>query len=198
MLQNNQNRLDTVSDQNMSRFDKSSDANRDWADNEKRYMDEQTLQKAQTLASYGDFSGYAAMYGTDTANVMREMWIAQNPDLAYRTGAIDAKRYRQMTGAYPPGYSAGGGGGGGYYYGGGGSGYTPKANPAANEKPAPATETSTAKTGALTPGDYTKLIGNGKQTATTSTSSGPAKKSTTSKTSTAKATVKTSSGKLTR
>ena len=123
MTQNNQNRLDTLSDQNMSRFDKSSDANRDWADSEKRYMDEQTLQKAQTLASYGDFSGYAAMYGQDTANVMREMWIAQNPDLAWRTGAITADQYKQMTGAYPAGYTAPASGGG--YYG----GYVPKPKP---------------------------------------------------------------------
>jgi hypothetical protein len=46
---------------------------------------------------------------------MRELWIAQNPDLAYNTGAIDAERYRSMTGVYPPGYQAPSSGG---YYGG--------------------------------------------------------------------------------
>ena len=120
MNANNQNRLDTQSDKNMSRFDSTSDANRDWADNEQRYRDTQALQKAQTLASYGDFSGYESIYGKETSNTMKEMWIAQNPDMAYRTGQIDAERYKAMTGVYPAGYNAPSSGGGGGGWGGGG------------------------------------------------------------------------------
>ena len=61
------------------------------------------LQDAQLMASYGIFDGYRGLYGDDTVNTMRNLWIAQNPLLAYNTGAIDAERYRQMTGQYAPG-----------------------------------------------------------------------------------------------
>ena len=61
------------------------------------------LQDAQLMASYGIFDGYRGLYGDDTVNTMRNLWIAQNPLLAYNTGAIDANRYYQMTGKYAPG-----------------------------------------------------------------------------------------------
>jgi len=89
------------------------------------YNNQQTWQdnQAKTLASYGDFSLYAQLYGQDTANNMKNMWTAQNPDLAYRTGQITADQYYALTGSYPAGYAtkSSGGGGGGYYGGGGGS-----------------------------------------------------------------------------
>ena len=75
------------------------------------------MQRAQTLAGYGDFSGFAAIYGQEAANNMAALWKAQNPDLAWNTGAISAEEYKQLTGSYPQGYSAGGYGG----YGNGGS-----------------------------------------------------------------------------
>lgn len=71
--------------------------------------------KAQLLAGYGDFSGYAALYGDEIANNMLNLWTAQNPDLAYNTGKIDAERYKAMTGSYPVGYTPAGGGGYEYY-----------------------------------------------------------------------------------
>ena len=74
------------------------------------------LQEASLMAGYGDFSLYGNLYGQDTANTMREVWIAQNPLLAYNTGAIDAERYHAITGQYPPGYAAPAAAGG--YYGG--------------------------------------------------------------------------------
>lgn len=57
----------------------------------------------------------------EQANALLQMWIASNPLLAWQQGKIDPDAYYQLTGQYPPGYSAGGGGysGGGY---GGGSG----------------------------------------------------------------------------
>ena len=75
------------------------------------------LQQAQTLASYGDFSGYAGVpgYSEEQINNMRNTWVAQNPQLAYSTGAITADQYHQMTGQWPVGYSAPGGGGWGDY-----------------------------------------------------------------------------------
>lgn len=72
---------------------------------------QRSMEQAQLLSQYGDFSGYENLYGADTANNMRQAWIASNPDLAYNTGTIDADRYREITGRYPAGYSSGGGGG---------------------------------------------------------------------------------------
>jgi hypothetical protein len=106
------------------------------------------LQQAQLRASYGDFSGFSALgYDDTTIKNMRQVWIAQNPLLAYNTGAINANQYHKMTGKYAPGYEPdyggyGGGGGGGdkdddttdksdsdvpqsSYGGGNGGGYTP-------------------------------------------------------------------------
>ena len=76
------------------------------------------MTRAQTLAQYGDFSGYSDLYGADAARQMSATWEIQNPLLAYNLGRIDAARYQQITGAYPPGYSTGSSGGGGRSYGG--------------------------------------------------------------------------------
>ena len=53
---------------------------------------------AKTLASYGDFSGYAKLYGDDAANNMAQYWISQNPKLAYDMGRISAEDYARLTG----------------------------------------------------------------------------------------------------
>ena len=44
--------------------------------------------KAQALAQYGDFSGYATLYGDDVATQMAYNWYAQDPNLAFMMGAI--------------------------------------------------------------------------------------------------------------
>ena len=62
------------------------------------------LNTAKTLAAYGDFSGYASLYGQDTANSMAALWKAQNPELAYNTGRMSAEEYKAITGKYPKGY----------------------------------------------------------------------------------------------
>jgi len=74
------------------------------------------LNQAQTLASYGDFSGYSAIPGYTDQQIgnMRSSWIAQNPLLAYNTGAITADQYYKMTGQQAPGTASAGGG----WYGG--------------------------------------------------------------------------------
>ena len=64
------------------------------------------LNTAKTLAAYGDFSGYAGLYGQETANNMAALWKAQNPELAYNTGRMTAEEYKAVTGKYPAGYQA--------------------------------------------------------------------------------------------
>lgn len=53
---------------------------------------------AKILAGYGDFSGYAKLYGDDVANNMAQYWISQNPKLAYDMGRISAEDYARLTG----------------------------------------------------------------------------------------------------
>lgn len=80
--------------------------------------------QAALLASAGDYSGYQNMFGltNDQVGTLQTQWAAQNPDLAWQSGMIDANQYRAITGKYPAGYNPGGGGGGGanfkksYYY----------------------------------------------------------------------------------
>lgn len=69
----------------------------------------QALSRAQTLAQYGDFTGFADVYGQDAATQMSAAWEMQNPVLAYNLGRIDAAKYKAITGENPPGYSASGG-----------------------------------------------------------------------------------------
>lgn len=80
------------------------------------------LNTAKTLAAYGDFSGYAGLYGQDTANNMAALWKAQNPDLAYNTGRMSAEEYKTITGKYPAGYTPA---------------YTPRYNPTPTSTPTP-------------------------------------------------------------
>lgn len=72
----------------------------------------QSLADAQNRASYGDFSGIAQLYGPESAEMARQVWARQNPDIAYGQGAITAQEYQQITGQLPRGYNAGGSGSG--------------------------------------------------------------------------------------
>lgn len=83
------------------------------------------MTQAQILAQFGDFTGYANLYGQEAADNMANVWKNENPGLAYNTGRITAEEYRSITGSYPPGYTppaSGGGWYGGYGGYGGGSG----------------------------------------------------------------------------
>ena len=64
---------------------------------------QQKQQKADDLAKYGDFTGYAELYGEDAANRMQTTWAAANPGAAYINGVITAD--------HTPEGSGGGGGG---------------------------------------------------------------------------------------
>jgi hypothetical protein len=59
------------------------------------------LDQAQNLAKYGDFSGYATIYGQDAANGMRDVWVQQNPDVAYITGRITADQRDNIVNGRP-------------------------------------------------------------------------------------------------
>lgn len=85
-------------------------------DRAKALMDEYGNQEnrdaamAKTLASYGDFSGYARLYGDDVANNMAQYWIYSNPQLAYSMGKISEDEYRRLTGKSSGGSGSGSGG----------------------------------------------------------------------------------------
>ena len=72
---------------------------------------------AQTLASYGNFSGYKGILSDDQIAAMEKSWTAANPLLAYNTGKITAAQYKNMTGQDAPNTGSSGGGGGGGYSG---------------------------------------------------------------------------------
>lgn len=63
---------------------------------------------AKILAGYGDFSGYAKLYGDDAANNMAQYWIYSNPQLAYSMGKISADEYARLTGKRTGGKATGG------------------------------------------------------------------------------------------
>lgn len=75
-------------------------------------------EKAKALAEYGDFSGYRALYGNEAADGMFSIWAAQNPQLAFMSGAITEAQYKNLIAGRPMNYagdvSTGGGGGGGW------------------------------------------------------------------------------------
>lgn len=48
------------------------------AKEQQRYNDNWNLNKAQTLAQYGNFSGYAELYGQDVANAMQQYYDMMN------------------------------------------------------------------------------------------------------------------------
>lgn len=62
---------------------------------------------AKILAGYGDFSGYAKLYGDDVANNMAQYWIYSNPQLAYSMGKISADEYARLTGKSSKGSGSG-------------------------------------------------------------------------------------------
>jgi len=79
---------------------------------EQEYQD--LKNRADTMASAGDFSGYRELgYSDADIKTLQDMWARSNPALAYSKGLISAETYYQLTGSYPPGYSTGSSGGGG-------------------------------------------------------------------------------------
>ena len=93
---------------------------RAYNDTMSQQQNEDAIAAAKTRAAYGDFSGYEALYGAETANAMKQFWAMNNPDYAYSMGLITADQYEQMTGYSPDrsslysSYSSGGSSGGSY------------------------------------------------------------------------------------
>jgi len=55
-------------------------------------------QQAQNLAqNYGQFGSLQDIYGQAQADQMRNVWIAQNPDVAFRSGMISKEDYKKLT-----------------------------------------------------------------------------------------------------
>ena len=103
--------------------DKRGDVDYERRQYDKEYADKQRQQSRSYvigLLQYGytptDEDLEAAGMTREEADEMARLWGAENPDLAYRIGKIDAEEYKRMTGKYPAGYGqeGGGGGGGGY------------------------------------------------------------------------------------
>lgn len=86
---------------------------------------DRTMQQAEQLAEFGDFSMFASIYGIDAAQQMEKMWGMQNPDLAYNLGRMTAEEYFNITGRYPSGYTNGDA----YHYGAEGPGGYVQHNP---------------------------------------------------------------------
>lgn len=96
---------------------------------------ERDLKNAQILAEFGDFSGYAGLYGREQADNMFAIWASQNPDLAYLSGNITKDQLDNLKGKRPmnegldengnriPATGGGGGNYGGDPWGYGGSYY---------------------------------------------------------------------------
>jgi hypothetical protein len=84
------------------------------------------MDRAEALASFGDFSGYANIYGEAAAKQMASNWAMQNPEVALAMGLITQQQYAMLTlySQYPALALTGGtgfsGGGGGDSSGGGG------------------------------------------------------------------------------
>lgn len=55
------------------------------------------VERAEALGQYGDFSGYAALYGDEAAAQMRYTWIMSNPEIALAMGQITQQQYTQLV-----------------------------------------------------------------------------------------------------
>jgi hypothetical protein len=62
---------------------------------------ERDLANAQVLAEYGDFSGFAGLFGEEAAQNMLSAWAQQNPELAYVSGQITQDQYQNIIHGHP-------------------------------------------------------------------------------------------------
>ena len=70
---------------------KAYNTNRDWYE-----------AQAQNMAqNYGQFGSLKDIYGQAQADQMRNAWIAQNPEVAFRSGMISADEYTKLTNKAP-------------------------------------------------------------------------------------------------
>lgn len=95
-----------------------------WADKYSRdFADYQlNLDEAAQRASFGDYSGISALYGSEAAQNARWQYAAANPMAALNAGLISAMEYYDITGKLPLGHMMSGAGGLSALTGGGGGG----------------------------------------------------------------------------
>ena len=62
---------------------------------------ERAMANAELRAQYGDFGGFAEVYGSETAADMYAAWAAQNPDLAYLAGQLTPDQYANLAAGRP-------------------------------------------------------------------------------------------------
>lgn len=62
---------------------------------------ERAMANAELRAQYGDFGGFAEVYGPETAADMYAAWAAQNPDLAYLAGQLTPDQYANLAAGRP-------------------------------------------------------------------------------------------------
>ena len=74
-----------------------------WSGEYNRQLNDYTLglDEAAAMAQYGDFSGYAALYGQEAAQSMLASWAAQNPQLAFMQGAITEGQFQNLQAGRP-------------------------------------------------------------------------------------------------
>lgn len=72
---------------------------RSWNEDEREYS--RGVDEANRKAQYGDFSGYAALYGDDAARLMEQTWAMQNPYQAWASGKLSAEDFYAITGKLP-------------------------------------------------------------------------------------------------
>lgn len=89
---------------------------RDRAEKQREQEYQHSQSEAAARAKYGDFGGYAALYGEETAKQMKNYWIAQNPAAAYSLGLISAEHYYMLTGGAPSAAGGASSGGSRSYY----------------------------------------------------------------------------------
>jgi len=92
-----QDALDRQRQAEMDAYNREQDAlDRQWREQQTQY--EQQANAASLLASMGDFSGYASLFGlgNDQTSQLQAKWIAENPESAYANGMISAGQYRSM------------------------------------------------------------------------------------------------------
>ena len=59
------------------------------------------VARAEALAAYGDFTGYASLYGPDVATQMFYNWAAKDPATAFKMGAINQQQYANLMAGVP-------------------------------------------------------------------------------------------------
>jgi hypothetical protein len=69
---------------------------RAWNEDERAYS--RNNDEASRRAQFGDFTGYASLYGEDIAKAMELTWILQNPELAIAVGKVTPEEYAALAG----------------------------------------------------------------------------------------------------